>query len=70
MEEKEKKKSCNHEGHFRSVGVVSVNEPKSMSLIVVLFCEKCGEAMAKNIRLQKFEIPTAKVQMPMARKGN
>ena len=64
-------KKCNHEGHYGSAGVVPINEPKSMNIILVLYCKICGEGMAKNIRLQKFEIPApqVKIQSPFSRKS-
>jgi hypothetical protein len=71
MAAKEKSNTeCNHKGHLHSAGIVPVNEAKGLNIIVVLYCDLCGRSMANNIRLQKFEIPQTKVEMPFKPKGN
>lgn len=68
----EEVKKCNHEGDYKSSGIVTMNEPDALVIFVVLFCEKCGEAMAKNIRIKKIQVSEAKLPVVsgIGRKGN
>jgi hypothetical protein len=59
----DKKPKCNHEGFYKSAGVFPITSPNSITLMTILYCEKCGTVMCKEIKLGG--IVVAQPQIPV-----
>ncbi len=51
--------SCSHKGLYRVAGLLPMQSMKGLSVFVFLFCEQCGEVMAKTMQFSGIQIPGA-----------
>jgi len=61
------KTECNHQGNFKSAGVVPIQTREGLDIITVMYCKKCGAGMRNLIQLRGLATPPPGMPMDLSK---